>query len=70
MTEIVRTLSDIHLTTPTVLTIGSFDGLHRGHQRLIQTVMDHARKGRCERGGDFEPASQDRAAPRHAVPTA
>ncbi len=28
---------------PTVLTMGKFDGLHRGHQQLISTVITHAR---------------------------
>lgn len=43
MTEIIRTLSDVQITQPSVVTIGSFDGLHRGHARLIQTVVAHAR---------------------------
>lgn len=43
MTQIIRTLSDVHLAQPGVITIGSFDGVHRGHARLIQTVRDHAR---------------------------
>lgn len=42
MTEIIRTLSDVHLTQPSVITIGSFDGVHRGHAHLIQTVLEHA----------------------------
>lgn len=43
MTQIIRTLSDVHLAQPGVMTIGSFDGVHRGHASLIQTVKDHAK---------------------------
>lgn len=32
------------LALPTVLTIGSFDGVHRGHQRLIAAVRERAMK--------------------------
>ncbi|MBI4675395.1 MAG: bifunctional riboflavin kinase/FAD synthetase [Chloroflexi bacterium] len=43
MTEIIRNLTDARLTKPSVLTIGSFDGLHRGHLQLIETVKQRAR---------------------------
>lgn len=43
MTEIIRILTEVHLTKPSVITIGSFDGVHRGHADLIQTVKQRAR---------------------------
>jgi len=40
--EIFRDLFAVKLTHPTVLTIGTFDGLHLGHQYLIKQVTDSA----------------------------
>ncbi len=40
--ETIRDLNAVHLTRPTVLTIGSFDGIHRGHQYLISRVVTRA----------------------------
>lgn len=42
--EIIRDLTSVHLTRPTVLTIGSFDGIHRGHQHLIAQVIARAKE--------------------------
>lgn len=42
--EIIRDLTAVHLARPTVLTIGSFDGIHRGHQYLISAVVDRAKE--------------------------
>jgi len=40
--EIIRDLITAHVPKPTVLTIGSFDGIHRGHQLLIRRVVSRA----------------------------
>lgn len=42
--EIIRDLTTVHVPRPTVLTIGSFDGIHRGHQYLIQRVVARSRE--------------------------
>jgi riboflavin kinase/FMN adenylyltransferase len=42
--EIIRDLQSVHVPKPTVLTIGTFDGIHRGHQYLIQCVVSRARE--------------------------
>jgi riboflavin kinase/FMN adenylyltransferase len=36
-------LQTVRLTTPCALTLGIFDGLHRGHQRLVQATVQSAR---------------------------
>ena len=40
--EIVYSLAPGITTTPVLLTMGKFDGLHRGHQALIETVVERA----------------------------
>jgi riboflavin kinase / FMN adenylyltransferase len=42
--QIFDDLAHIYLNTDTVLTIGAFDGVHRGHQHLIQQMMVDARR--------------------------
>lgn len=36
--------SDTHLSTPSAATIGCFDGVHRGHQMLVQMMVCEARQ--------------------------
>jgi riboflavin kinase/FMN adenylyltransferase len=42
--EILRDPTAVHLARPTVLTIGSFDGIHLGHQHLIRRVVTRAQE--------------------------
>lgn len=41
--KIIRDLTSPEIERPTVLTWGVYDGLHIGHQKIIQTVVDRAR---------------------------
>ena len=41
--QIFRDLTDVSLTGPTVLTIGTFDGLHLGHQHLMAQLKNAAK---------------------------
>ncbi|NDJ34828.1 MAG: bifunctional riboflavin kinase/FAD synthetase [Chloroflexi bacterium] len=40
----IHSLEEANLTGPSVVTIGSFDGVHRGHQYLIRQLIDNARQ--------------------------
>ena len=42
--QIIDDLSQVHLGKDTVLTIGAFDGVHRGHQYLIGQLLQKARQ--------------------------
>jgi riboflavin kinase/FMN adenylyltransferase len=40
--NIITDITQAHLTKPSVLTIGTFDGLHRGHTALMQQLKEAA----------------------------
>lgn len=42
--EIIDALSSANLNSDTILTVGAFDGVHRGHQHLIQQMVEEARQ--------------------------
>ena len=37
--------SNFYIQENTAVTIGNFDGIHLGHQKLIKTVLDHSKQG-------------------------
>ena len=42
--EYIRKTLDFQLEEPTAVTLGKFDGLHRGHELLMITVLEYSRK--------------------------
>jgi riboflavin kinase/FMN adenylyltransferase len=42
--KIFHGTENANIARPTVLTLGVFDGLHLGHQRIIQTVVERAKE--------------------------
>jgi riboflavin kinase/FMN adenylyltransferase len=42
--QIIDDLSQVHLDKDTIMTIGAFDGVHRGHQYLIGQLLQKARQ--------------------------
>ena len=45
--EIVQNLSEFSSTKPSFITIGTFDGVHIGHQQIIKRLVDEAAKNQC-----------------------
>ena len=64
--QIIRDLAEAHLTKPTVLTIGTFDGLHQGHQALIHQLKISAQQLRAQSAViAFHPRPKSVFAPHH-----
>ncbi len=42
--RLIDDLAHARIDSPTIVTIGSFDGLHIGHQQLVRDLVAHARK--------------------------
>ena len=41
--EIIHSLESLNPLRGSVLTLGSYDGIHRGHREILSSVVHHAR---------------------------
>lgn len=55
--EYIQGLEGLYINDETAVTLGKFDGLHRGHQKLIRRTREFARPGPEKRGfhAGFQP---------------
>src|SRR5690349_1169349 len=42
--KVATSLADVDVSHPSVLSIGNFDGLHLGHQKILNTVVKRAKE--------------------------
>ena len=42
--KIFRSIEDYHINQITILTIGTFDGVHEGHKKILNKLMSTSKK--------------------------
>jgi len=66
--QLIHDLDEIVLERQSILTIGAFDGVHRGHQALVRGVVERAHQtGRLSGVITFHPHPANVLTPEHAV---
>lgn len=54
--EIITNASDFYLEKETAVAIGKFDGVHIGHRRLLEEILEKKKDGLCACVFTFDPA--------------
>ncbi len=43
--EIIENTTEFHLEKPSAVALGKFDGIHLGHRRLLDKVLEQKKRG-------------------------
>ena len=43
--EVIRGVTEFHIEEPTAISLGKFDGLHLGHQLLMERILQKKEEG-------------------------
>ena len=43
--QIIQDTINFHIDEPTVVTIGKFDGMHKGHETIFNRMLEYKEKG-------------------------
>lgn len=54
--QIISGTTKFHLDTPTAVAIGKFDGMHRGHKRLLEEILAAKKQGLAAAVFTFDPS--------------
>lgn len=54
--EIITNTADFYLNRETAVAIGKFDGVHTGHRRLLEEILEKKKEGLCACVFTFDPA--------------
>ena len=54
--EIIANTTDFYLDMETAVAIGKFDGIHIGHRRLLEEILEKKKEGLCACVFTFDPA--------------
>lgn len=65
--EVIRT-ADIHIDRPTAVCIGKFDGVHVGHQRLLEHIVAQKARGLTATVFTFNPSAEELFSGNRIVP--
>ncbi len=66
--DIYYTLEDFYSTTPCIVTTGTFDGVHLGHQKILHTLLTQAKsRNACSVVVTFDPHPRSLLQPDYAI---